>query len=448
MRDARPQSQGGAQCYSTAVGHPDTIEIRPARRVAGRIPVPGDKSISHRYALLAALADGPSRVTGYAPGADCRATVKALMHLGVPIRTDEPGTLTVHGRGLGGLSRPPGPIDACNSGTTFRLLAGILAAHPFSSVLTGDESLRRRPMRRIITPLTRMGARIDAADGGRPPITISGGPLTAIDYAPDLPSAQVKSCVLLAGLHADGRTRVTEPAPTRDHTELALAAFGADVEAGPATVSITGRARLRPLELDVPADLSSAAFWAVAAAAMPGSDVTCLGVGLNPTRAAVLDALAMAGATVERTIERVDAGEPRGSIRIRAGSHRPLTIGAPEVPALIDELPALAALATFGGELTVTGAGELRVKESDRIACLANGLRSLGGEIEELPDGFHISGRRRLRGGSADAAGDHRLAMAFAIAALGAERPSVISGAASVDVSYPGFFDVLGSLAQ
>ncbi|MBI1872807.1 MAG: 3-phosphoshikimate 1-carboxyvinyltransferase [Acidobacteria bacterium] len=422
--------------------------VQPAGRVAGCIRVPGDKSISHRYALVAALADGPSSIEGYAPGADCHATLQALLHLGVPISRDERGALTVHGRGLGGLSAAAGPIDACNSGTTLRLLAGMLAAHPFTSVLTGDDSLRRRPMRRIITPLSRMGARIRASDGDRPPLTIAGAGLSAIEHAPDVPSAQVKSSVLLAGLHADGRTRVIEPAPTRNHSELALAAFGASVDCHDRVVSIVGGTRLHARRLDVPGDLSSAAFWAVAAAALPGSDVTCLEVGLNPTRTAILDVLARAGAAVERTIERVEAGEPRGSIRVRAGDHRPLTIGAVEVPAVIDELPALAALATFGGALNVSGASELRVKESDRIACLAQGLRALGADIEERPDGFHISGRRRLSGGTADAVGDHRLAMAFAIAALGADRPSVILGASSVDISYPGFFEVLSSLAR
>lgn len=426
---------------------PDAIAVQPAGRVAGRIRVPGDKSISHRYALVAALADGPSSIEGYAPGADCHATLQALGHLGIPIRRDERGTLTVHGRGLGGLSPASGPIDACNSGTTVRLLAGILAAHAFTSVLTGDESLRRRPMRRIITPLSRMGAHIRAAEGDRPPLRITGARLSAIEHHPEVPSAQVKSSVLLAGLHADGRTRVVEPAPTRNHTELALAAFGADVDCRNGVASVVGGRRLQAPRLEVPGDLSAAAFWMVAAAALPGSDVTCVGVGLNPTRTAILDVLARAGATIERTIERVEAGEPRGSIRIRAGDHLPLTLGAADVPAIIDELPALAALATFGGELSVSGAGELRVKESDRIASLAQGLRALGADIEERPEGFHISGVRKLTGGTADAAGDHRLAMAFAIAALGAARPSLILGASSVDVSYPGFFDVLASLA-
>lgn len=426
---------------------PDAIEVQPAGRVAGRIRVPGDKSISHRYALVAALADGPSSIDAYAPGVDCQATLQALGHLGIPISRDERGTLTVHGHGLGGLCSAPGPIDAGNSGTTFRLLAGILAAHAFTSVLTGDESLRRRPMRRIITPLSRMGAGIRAAVGDRPPLTITGARLSAIEHRPEVPSAQVKSSVLLAGLHADGRTRVLEPVPTRNHTELALAAFGANVDCRSGIASVVGGPHLRPLRLDVPGDLSSAAFWLVAAAALPGSDVTCLEVGLNPTRTAILDVLARTGATVERTVERVEAGEPRGSIRVRAGDHRPLRLGAAQVPAIIDELPALAALATFGGELTVTGAGELRVKESDRIGSLAQGLRALGADIEERPDGFQISGLRQLTGGTADAVGDHRLAMAFAIAALGAARPSIIRGASSVDVSYPGFFDVLASLA-
>ena len=293
-----------------------------------------------------------------------------------------------------------------------RLLAGVLAAHPFTATLTGDASLRRRPMGRVIEPLARMGARLDAP-GGRPPLTVTGGPLRGIDYQTPVPSAQVKSAVLLAGLHASGRTLVLEAAPTRDHTERALGAFGAAVKYGPGWASVEPARALRALTARVPGDPSAAACWAVAAAALPGSEVEIAGVGLNPTRLAFLDVLARAGARVGTDVDAFEAGEPIGRIRVAHGGLAPVTIGPDEVPGLIDELPVLAALGTFGGAVSVSGAAELRVKESDRITALVAGLRSLGADAEERPDGFVVSGRGRLRGGRADAAGDHRLAMAL-----------------------------------
>jgi 3-phosphoshikimate 1-carboxyvinyltransferase len=426
--------------------------VRPARRIAGRVRVPGDKSISHRYALFAALAEGRSVVHGYAPGADCAATLACLAALGVAIErlpaapgADGP-SLAIIGCGLRGLHAPAAPLDARNSGTTLRLLSGILAAHPFTATITGDDSLRKRPMRRVIEPLSRMGARI-VADNDRAPLTITGGALQSIDYTPPVPSAQVKSATLLAGLQTEGTTTVRESVATRDHTEHGLRAFGAEVRSFPGGVSLEGNQRLRAIEATVPGDLSSATFWAVAAASLPGSDVELPDVGLNATRTALFDLLANAGAQVSRESARVEHGESRGTVRVRAGSLRPLVIGPGDVPALIDELPALAAMATHGGDLHVTGASELRVKESDRISALVAGLRALGGDIDEFPDGFHVRGHRRLTGGTAHAAGDHRLAMAFAIAALGAEQPSLITGADAVSVSYPAFFDTLAALA-
>jgi 3-phosphoshikimate 1-carboxyvinyltransferase len=424
--------------------------VRPARRIAGRVRVPGDKSISHRYAMFAALAEGRSIVHGFAPGADCAATLACLAAMGVTVErrpAAESGApiLEIIGRGLRGLERPAAVLDARNSGTTLRLFAGILAAHPFAVTITGDESLRKRPMRRVMDPLGRMGARIDA-DHDRPPLTITGGALRAIDYTPPVPSAQVKSATLLAGLQTEGTTTVRESVATRDHTEHGLRAFGAEVRSFPGGVSLEGNQPLRAIEATVPGDLSSATFWAVAAASLPDSDVELLDVGLNTTRTAIFDLLARGGAQVTRETARVEHGEPRGTVRVRAGSVQPLVLGPDAVPALIDELPALAAMATHGGDLHVTGASELRVKESDRISALAAGLRGLGGDIDEFPDGFHVRGHRRLTGGTADAAGDHRLAMAFAIAALGAERPSIITGADAVAVSYPGFFDTLAAL--
>ena len=429
------------------------VHIDPARRLTGRLRVPGDKSISHRYALLSALADGTSRLTNYSPGADCAATLDCLRALGVRIEREadpssgRPSTVIVEGRGLGRLAAPTGTLDARNSGTTTRLLSGILAAHPFTATVTGDESLRRRPMKRVIEPLTRMGARIESHQGCAP-LTITGGGLTPIDYTTPVPSAQIKSAVLLAGLHLDGRTTVHEPAPTRDHTELAVAAFGGHVECAGTTIHVQGGRPLHAVDVEIPGDVSSATFWAVAAASLPGSDVTIEDLGLNPSRTALFDALARAGADVDRAIDVSRLGEPRGSVRIRHRGLVPLVLSPAEVPALIDELPALAAMTAAGGELHVTGAGELRVKESDRISALAAGLRAMGADIEEFPDGFHIRGGRRLTGGHADAAHDHRLAMAFAIAGLSATGPTTISGADVVDVSYPGFFEILTSLTR
>ena len=427
--------------------------VRPARRVRGRVRLAGDKSISHRYALLAALATGRSTIKRYAPGVDCAATLSCLRGLGVEIATSRSSSerdgpvVEIVGRGLRGLDAPQGPLDAQNSGTTTRLLAGVLAAHSFVSTLIGDQSLSRRPMRRVIEPLEHMGARIES-NQNRLPLTIHGGRLHPITYAPDVASAQIKSAVLLAGLQAEGRTRVHEPAPTRNHSELALRAFGAKVETTKQTVELEGGQPLHAVEFVVPGDVSSAAFWAVAAAALPGSDLELEDVGLNPTRIALFDVLRAAGAQVRLDVQREDGGEPRGRAQIRHGGVASLVLGATEVPGLIDEIPALAAWATHGGELHVTGAGELRVKESDRISALVGGLRALGADVDELSDGFHVRGSRRLRGGYADAAGDHRLAMAFAIAALGAEGPSIIAGADSVAISYPEFFATLESLCE
>lgn len=424
--------------------------IRPATRARGSVRVPGDKSISHRYALLAALARGRSIIHNYSTGADCASTLACLQALGVDVEVS-PGsdgrgpTVRIVGRGLRRLHRPAAILDAGNSGTTIRLLSGVLAAHGFTAVLTGDASLRRRPMRRIIEPLSLMGARFES-ENDRPPLTITGGDLRPIDYAVPVPSAQVKSAILLAGLQTPGETTVREAASTRDHTELAIRVFGGEVMVSGNRVSVRGETPLDAVELDVPGDVSSSAFWAVTAAALPGSDVEITDLGLNPTRTALFDVLERAGAIVERVLENEAGAEPRGRVRIRHGGLRPLTIGPAEVPALIDELPALAAMATHGGELHVTGAGELRVKESDRISALAAGLRALGADVTEFPDGFHVRGNRQLTGGTADAAHDHRLAMAFAVAALGARGPSLITGADSVAVSYPGFFETLAAL--
>jgi 3-phosphoshikimate 1-carboxyvinyltransferase len=424
------------------------VTVKPARRLRGRLRVPGDKSISHRYAMLAALAEGRSELTHYAPGADCHSTLSCLRSLGVDIDDRSAGAVTIMGRGLGRLRSPARPLDAGNSGTTMRLMAGILAGHPFSVTLMGDESLSRRPMGRVTAPLEMMGAQITTTDG-HPPIVIHGARLRGIAYQVPVPSAQVKSAILLAGLHADATTSVTEPAATRDHTERALKAFGGRVDVDGLTIAVSSGQSLTGRSLSIPGDLSSAAFWLVAAAGLPGSRVEIVDVGLNPSRTALLDVLKRFGARVEVNLTVADApgAEARGDVVVEYARAGRLAIEPQEVPGLIDELPALGALAAFGGEVSVRGAAELRVKESDRIAALVAGFRTLGIDADERPDGFVVSGTSgHEASGAPDARGDHRMAMAFAVAALAADRPSTIVGADAVSVSYPGFFDTLERL--
>jgi 3-phosphoshikimate 1-carboxyvinyltransferase len=431
----------------------DAVMVRPATCVRGRVRPPGDKSISHRYALLASIAEGVSLVRGYSTGGDCASTLRCLRGLGVRVRevdrrAREGLDIEIEGRGLRGLQPPEATLDAGNSGSTMRMLAGILAAQPFSTSISGDDSLRRRPMRRIIVPLEKMGAHV-RSDEGRPPLVIEGtSKLAAIDFEPEVPSAQVKSTVLLAGLHAEGTTRVREPLTTRDHTERALRVFGATVSSVDRTISLDGGQRLFGGTLEVPGDISSAAFWLVAASALEGSEVVVADVGLNPTRTGIIDVLRRMGARID--MESADSGEgggePAGTITVRHGELNKITIAPHEVPGVIDELPVLGALATHGGALSVTGAQELRVKESDRISAFADGLRRMGADVDEQADGFEVRASRRLRGGEVDAHNDHRLAMAFAIAALGASGPTTIHGAGAAAVSYPEFFSVLESL--
>jgi 3-phosphoshikimate 1-carboxyvinyltransferase len=424
----------------------DAALVRPARRASGSVQVPGDKSISHRYALFGAIADGATHISGYSSGADCAATIACLRALGVPIQK-RGAEVEVTGRGLHGLTAAADPVDAANSGTTMRLLSGLAAAHPFRTTIVGDASLTRRPMRRVIAPLTEMGATIHS-DDGRPPLTIEGTSLQGITYRPEVPSAQVKSSVLLAGLHASGQTVVIEPAATRDHTERALTAFGITLNRDGLSVGLRGGQRLQGRSVKVPGDISGAAFWGALAAGLPGSVIHIEGVGLNPSRTGLLEILRRAGASVEVSVDYEEAGEPIGRVTIATGEPRSFTVDPSEVPAVIDELPALGALGTLlpeGSVMEVRGAGELRVKESDRISALAKGFRSMGAEILEYPDGFRIESRP-LEGGVVDAAGDHRLAMAFAVAATGAATPTTINGAGAVDVSYPGFFQELERL--
>jgi 3-phosphoshikimate 1-carboxyvinyltransferase len=416
--------------------------IEPARRISGRLRPPGDKSISHRHAILAALARGTSQIEGFAPGADCAATLDCLRALGARVVRGSSGAVDVEGCGPRGLTPPRTTLDARNSGTTMRLLAGVLAAHPFEATIVGDPSLSRRPMRRVAEPLTRMGARVETGADGRPPLTVRGARLRGIDVTLEIPSAQVKSAIMLAGLQAEGRTTVREPALTRDHTERALVAFGVRLERTGTAVTLDGGQLLHAGRHRVPGDISSAAFLAVAAAGLPGSRIVFDEVGLNPTRTAWLDVLRRAGASVETEIEREESGEPIGRLTISHVRLEPVSIPSTEVPLLIDELPALAALGAFGGAVEVVGAGELRHKESDRIAALVAGLRALGMRAEERADGFAVHPSRPT-GGEVDAVGDHRLAMTFAVAALAGRAPSRIVGGDAVDVSYPGYFEAL-----
>ena len=427
------------------------VIIEPAAHLSGLITCPGDKSISHRYALLGALATGRTTVAQYSSGADCLATLQCLRALGVTIRHhqgsgNDDSCIEIEGRGQGGFSASSEELDAHNSGTTLRLLAGILAAHPFKSTLTGDSSLRRRPMGRVIDPLRAMGAELQA-ESNCPPVTIIGGQLQGIAWNPAVPSAQVKSAILLAGLHATGQTTVREPAATRDHTERALTLFGVEVARSGLAVSITGRATPRARNVRVPGDFSSAAAWAVAAAAIQDSEIEITDIGLNPSRTALLNVLQRAGAKVVSELRSEKDGEPIGRLTVAHRRLQPVIITPAEVPSLIDELPLLAALATHrGGGLTLTGASELRNKESDRITALVKGLRALGANISEQSDGLIVTGDCTLTGGTVDPEADHRLVMAFTIAALGASGSSTILGADAVGVSYPTFFETLKSL--
>lgn len=424
--------------------------ITPARAVIGAVQVPGDKSISHRYAILAALAEGASEISNFSTAEDCARTLQCLQRLGVDVRS-EGERVTIAGVGLNGLEGSWRALDAGNSGTTMRLLAGVLVGQSFRSKLTGDESLRRRPMRRVIEPLAQMGARIEARDGGLAPLEIHGDALRPIDYALPVASAQVKSAVLLAGLFAPGSTSVTESVSTRDHTEVALAEFGADVARSGRTTRVQGRPQLRGLKLAVPGDLSSAVYFLAAALILPESNLMLHNVGLNPTRTAVLDFLTAMGASIRLLGMELQHGEPVGDIAVRHATLAGGVVSGDATAKMIDELPMLAALAPFTEQgIEIRDAGELRVKESDRIAAVAGNLRRMGATVEELPDGLRIAGQSagRLRGAEVDSFGDHRIAMAFAVAALGAEGPTTIRNSECAAVSFPGFFDRLQQIAE
>lgn len=419
----------------------------PGRALGGELSVPGDKSVSHRAVMLGALAEGVSEVEGFLEGEDTRATAAILARLGVRIEAPGEGLRRIHGVGLHGLRGAEGPLDCGNAGTGMRLLAGLLAGQAFDSTLVGDASLSRRPMGRVIEPLRRMGARIESGEGGLPPLRIySSNGLQAIDYELPVASAQVKSAVLLAGLYARGETRVREPHPTRDYTERMLAAFGWPVRFSPGDARLEGGHRLRATRVQVPADFSSAAFFLVAASVVPGSDLLLRRVGMNPRRTGLLAALRAMGADITETPAGEQGGEPVADLRVRHARLRGIAVPEALVPDMIDEFPALfVAAALAEGETRVSGAAELRVKESDRIATMAAALRALGADIEEAPDGALIRGGR-LQGGEVHSHGDHRIAMAMAVAAQRAAGEVRITDCANVATSFPGFAALAGGV--
>jgi 3-phosphoshikimate 1-carboxyvinyltransferase len=433
-----------------------SITVKGIGSVSGSLALPGDKSISHRVAMLASIARGTSVIRGFASSADCASTLDCIERLGVGVERSR-DRLVIHGRGLAGYSPLGDSVElyAGNSGSTMRMMSGLLAAQSFKSVLDGDESLRRRPMRRVVEPLTLMGAKVEAREGQFAPLEITGGPVKAIEYESPVASAQVKSCVLLAGLYARGTTIFREPAPTRDHTELMLKEFGARLRveaARPAQVSIEGGAELDPVDYSVPGDPSSAAFFLAAAVILPGSSLRIERVNLNPTRTAFIEVLKGLGANVTAEDRRLLHGEVVGDLVVSASrleSARGGTLLAGEViPSLIDEIPILAVVATQArGRVEVRGAKELRVKESDRLRTIVDGLRAMGARVEEFEDGFALSGPQELSAARVETAGDHRIAMAFTIAGLAASGTTEIVGADCAAVSFPEFYDLLGAVA-
>jgi 3-phosphoshikimate 1-carboxyvinyltransferase len=426
------------------------IRVQRAPLIEADIEVPGDKSISHRSAMFAALSDGACRLRNYLPGEDCLGTLRVLRQLGVTIESLSPTEHLVHGV-RGRFTEPQADLDCGNSGTTMRLMSGLLAAQPFRCRLTGDASLSRRPMRRIMEPLQQMGAVFEAeGEGGCPPLVVRGtAGLKPLAYRLPVPSAQVKSAILLAGLFADGITTVDQPVPTRDHTERLLEYFGVPVTRAGTSVSVRGGTLPRARDVDVPGDVSSAAFWLVAAATQPGSSVRVRNLGLNPTRTGILAVLLRMGAKLREEEQTRGPGEPCGRIEIVGRSLRGTEIGGAEIPNVIDELPVLAvAGALAGGTTVIKDAAELRVKESDRLAVVARHLTAMGADVTEHPDGLEIRGGRPLHGARLASHGDHRIAMAFAIAGLFADGETVIENASCVETSYPGFAGQLERIAH
>ena len=424
------------------------MRVEPVPALVGHLAVPGDKSISHRAVLIAAVCEGETRITGFGRSADTEATIEAVRALGVEVVEDGVDALSVQGVGLGGLRQPDAPIECGNAGTLMRLLTGLLASQEGRYELVGDESLSVRPMERVAEPLRRMGARVETTDE-HAPVVVEGAALHAIDYELPVPSAQVKSAVLLAGVQAEGRTTVVEPVPTRDHTERLLERAGARVARRPTSVSVECASELRLPELEIPGDISSAAPFLAAAAIIPGSSITVHGVGLNPRRTGLLDVLERMGARIAVYNRRPIGGEPAGDVEVRASDLVGATVSAEEVPTLVDELPLLAVAASHArGDTVVRGAAELRVKETDRLEAIVEELRRIGGHVRATDDGFRIRGvPARLRGGVVDTRGDHRIALLGAIAGIASREGVDLRGAEAVDVSFPGFFEVLEQVA-
>jgi len=423
-----------------------SVQIRPAKNILGSIRLPGDKSISHRYAMLGAIAQGTTRLGNFSTGADCASTLGCLQQLGCAVRR-EGANVELDGREE--LQKPDASLDCGNSGSTMRMLSGILAGQDFACDMHGDESLSRRPMARVITPLRQMGARISASAGDRPPLHIQGGKLHAMDYKMPVASAQVKSAVLFAGLFAKGETAVEEPHRTRDHSEQALRAFGVELSRSRNRISLHGGQKLHAIQAAVPGDISSAAFFLCAAALFPDSNLVIENLLLNPTRASLLDVLKILGARVGVISLEEHHGELVGTIKIEHGKLGGITIEGGQSVALIDELPVLAAIAPYTQEgIEIRDAAELRVKESDRIALVARNLRAMGAECEERPDGLRVPGGQTLHGAEINPGGDHRIAMAFAVAALSASGDSLILGAESARISFPEFFTMLEGVVE
>lgn len=429
---------------NTVVSHSHTnlqFIVQPGGRLQGNIRVPGDKSISHRAIMLGSLAEGTTHVSGFLQGEDCLCTLKAFRAMGVPIEgPTADGQVTIHGVGLHGLQPPTQDLDMGNSGTAMRLMAGVLAGQPFNARLVGDASLSKRPMKRVTVPLAQMGAQIATTAAGTPPLHVQGGQrLKGMEYAMPVASAQVKSCLLLAGLYAEGETAVLEPAPTRDHTERMLRGFGYTVRTEGKRISLQGGGKLTASTIDVPADISSAAFFMVGASIAAGSDLLLEHVGINPTRTGVIDILRLMGADLEVVNAREVGGEPVADIRVRAAPLKGIRIPEELVPLAIDEFPVLFVAAAFAeGQTVLTGAEELRVKESDRIQVMADGLRACGVDAQPTPDGIIIN-PGNFKGGRVNSHGDHRIAMAFTMAALCAREPVVIDDCANVNTSFPSF---------
>jgi 3-phosphoshikimate 1-carboxyvinyltransferase len=422
--------------------------LQPARTLRGEIVIPGDKSISHRSVMFGSLAQGTTRVSGFLTGEDNLSTLKAFQAMGIAIRQPAPGELEIEGRGLDGLQEPADVLDCGNSGTTMRLMCGLLSGQRFFSVLTGDQYLRRRPMKRVVGPLATMGARIWGRRGGElAPLAILGAPLKSVSYDSPIASAQVKSAILLAGLYAEGETTVREPHLSRDHSERMLSWFGADVRPFTGGVTLVGRPQLAARDMIIPGDISSAAFFLVAGLLTPGAELLVRNVGINPSRCGVIDILKAMGGQLELLDERVQSGEPVADILVRYSRLKGIDIGGEVVPRAIDEFPVISVAAALAeGVTTIRDAGELRVKETDRIAAMASELGKLGALIEPTPDGMIITGRERLHGGVVTSHGDHRIAMSCAIASLVAAEPVSIADTTCTETSFPRFWELLEAI--